>query len=137
MAGTAINLRFAGGILTDKLTLGLGAFRLVAFPVTLGLFTDGLTFRAGGLAMGDTLGGLADGDTLGAIFSLTGLIRALDLTFGLLALDIADSVSGFLAGSVASGGFTDGVTDGRALGVITLPGTFGVALGVIGAGGHG
>ena len=56
---------------------------------------------------------------------------------GLLALDIADGVSGFLAGGVASGGFADGVADGGALGVITLPGTLGVALGVVGVGGQG
>ena len=49
----------------------------------------------------------------------------------LLALDIADGVSGFLAGGVASGRFADGVTDGWAFRVITLPGTLGVALGVV------
>ena len=132
LAGTAVHLGLAGGVLADKLTLGLGALRLVALPVTLGLFADGLALGAGGLAMGHTVGGLADGHTLRAVFSLTGLIRALDFTFRLLTLHIADGVSGFLAGGVASGGFADGVADGGALGVITLPGTLGVALGVVG-----
>ena len=131
LTGTAVDLRFAGGVLTYQFTLRLRAFGLMAFPVTLGLLTYGLALRTGGLAVGNTVGGLADSNTLRAVFGLASFIRALNFTFRLFALNIAYGVPWLLAGCMASGGFTNRVTDSRALGIITLPCAFRVTLGVV------
>jgi len=99
----------------------------LALPVTLGFFTDGFTFWLGDLAMSNAMGLLADGHTLGAVIHFAGFVRAHDLAVRLLALNITDSVLGFLAGGMASRGFTHWSTDGITLGVVTLPGAFRVA----------
>jgi hypothetical protein len=69
----------------------------VAFPVTSGFFTNGFTFRFGGLAMGNTVGLFADGHTFRAVFSFTGLVWAFNFTIGFFTFNITDSVSWFLA----------------------------------------
>ena len=126
--GAALNLRNAVGVLADKLALGLGAVGLVAFPVTSGLFAHGFAFGLGSLAVSDTVRLFADGDALRAVEHFATFIRALNFTFGLLALDVANGILGLSAGGVAFGGLADGVADGRAVRVVTFPGTLGMTL---------
>ena len=52
-------------------------------------------------------------------------------TFRLLAFHITYCISGFLATGVASGRLTHGVTNSRTFGVITLPSTLRVTLGIV------
>ena len=93
----------------------------MAFPVASGFLADSLAFWLRGLAMGNAVGLLADSYALGAVEHLTSLVWAFDLAFGLLALNVADSVSGFSAGGVALGGFADWIADGWAVWVVALP----------------
>ena len=94
-AGTALNFRHAIGVFTDKLALGLGAGRFVAFPVAFRFLANGLTLRLGGLAVSDAMRLFADGNTLGAVEEFTAFVRAFDLALRLLALNITNSVLGF------------------------------------------
>jgi len=121
------SFRFTGGVFTNEFTFGFGAFGFVAFPVTSGFFTDGFTFGFGGLTMGNTVGLFTDGNTFRAVFGFTGLVGTFNFTIGFFTFNITDSVSGFLARGVAFGGFADGVTNGGAFGIITFPSTFGMA----------
>ena len=120
-AGAALNFRHAVGVFADKFALGLGAGRLVALPVTLGFLADGFTLGLGSLAVGDAMGLLADGDALGAVEHFAAFIRAFNFALRLLALDVANGVLGFGAGSMAFRRFADGVANSGAVGVVALP----------------
>jgi len=128
VASTTINLRRASRVLTDQLTCGLRTVRFGALPITLRFFTNGLTFGLGSLAMSYTVRLFADSDTLGAISSGTSLIGTLDFTNGLLTFHITNCISGFSATCMANGRFADWLTNSGALGIVTLPCTFRVAL---------
>jgi len=126
-ARAAFSFGFTGGVFTNEFTFRFGAFRFVAFPVTSGFFTDSFTFGFGSLAMSNTVRLFTDGHTFRAVFSFTGLVGTFNFTIGFFTFNITDSVSRFLARGVAFGGFTDGVTNGRAFGIVTFPSTFGMA----------
>ena len=127
-AGAALDFRHAAGIFADQLALGFWAVRFMAFPVALGFFTNGFALGFGSLAVSDAVRLFADSDALGAVEQLASFIRAFDLAFGFFALDIANGVFGLSATGVALGWLADWVANGRAVGVVALPGTLGVAL---------
>jgi hypothetical protein len=94
-AGAALNFRSTVGIFTDEFALRLGALRFVTFPVAFGFLADSLTLRLRSLAMSDTMGLLANSDTFRAVKHFATFIRALNFTFRLLTLYIANSILGF------------------------------------------
>ena len=126
-----LNFRRTVGVLADQFTFGFRAGGFVAFPVALGLFTDGFALRFRSLAVGDAVRLLADSDALRTVEHFAAFVGALDFAFRLLAFDVTDRVFGLSAGSVAFRRLADGVADGRAVGVIALPGALGMA-GILG-----
>ena len=130
-ARAALNFRSTVGVLADQFTFGFRAGGFVAFPVALGLFTDGFALRFRSLAVGDAVRLLADSDALRTVEHFAAFVGALDFALRLLAFDVTDRVFGLSAGSVAFRRLADGVADGRAVGVIALPGALGMA-GILG-----
>jgi len=124
----AFNLGSASGVFTNQFTFRFGAFGFVAFPVTSGFFTNSFTFGFRDLAVSNTVRRFADSDTFRAVFSFTGFFGAHDLAVRSFALNVTNSVSGFLAGRVALGGFANGSANCVASGVVAFPGAFRVAL---------
>jgi hypothetical protein len=123
----ALNFRSTVRVLANQFTFGFRASGFVAFPVALGLFTDGFALRFRSLAMGDAVRLFANSDALRAVEHFAAFVGALDFALRLLAFDITDSVFWLSAGSVALGRLTDGIADCRAVGVIALPGALGMA----------
>jgi hypothetical protein len=93
----------------------------MAFPVASGLLADSLAFWLRGLAVSNAVRLLANSYALRAVKHLASLVRALDLTLWLLALDIADSVSWLGARCVTFGRLAYWITDGGTVGVVALP----------------
>jgi len=93
----------------------------MTFPVTFRFFTDRFAFRFGGLTMSNAMRLFADSDALGTVKHFTSFIGTFNFTFGFFAFDIANSVFGFGARSVAFRGFTNGVADSGAMRIIALP----------------
>jgi hypothetical protein len=96
-ARAAFNFRNAIGIFTDQFTFGLRAVRLVAFPIASGLFANRLAFRLGSLAVSNTVRLLANSDALRAVEHFTSFIGALNFTFRLFTLYVANGVFRFSA----------------------------------------
>jgi len=88
---------------------------------------DDLAGGLRGVAVGNALRVVTDRDALGSDSGLVGFVWALYLADGLLALDVAVGVGGLFAGGVALGGLADRLADGRALGLVALPGALWVA----------
>jgi len=127
-ARATFNFRNAVRILANKLTLGLGAVRLVAFPIASRFFANRLTFWLGSLAVSNTMGLLANSDTLRAVEHFATFIWAFNFAFRFLTLYIADSVFRFSATCVAFRRLADWVANSRAVRIITFPRALGMAL---------
>jgi len=92
IALAAFNFRRAIWIFADQLAFWFRAIWFVTFPVTLGLFTDGLALRLRCLAMCHAMWSFADCYTFWAVKHLASFVWALDFTFRLLAFHVADGV---------------------------------------------
>ncbi|MCP4648866.1 MAG: hypothetical protein GY853_02125 [PVC group bacterium] len=100
----------------------------MAFPITLWFFANSLTFGFRGLAVSNAVRSLANSNALGAVKHFASFIRAFNFTIRLLAFDIANSVFGFSATSMALRRLTDRIANGGAVRIITFPGALGMAL---------
>jgi hypothetical protein len=119
---------FAGGFLALELALGLRAVGGLCALVGAGkLLANRLALGFWGSAGGVADGGLADRLALGASILLALLLGAADRANGLLAMNGALGAGSLLALHLALGSLADGVADGGALWVITLPFAVGVA----------
>jgi hypothetical protein len=93
----------------------------VAFPVTFGLFANGLALGLRSLTVSHAVGSLADSYAFGTVEQFATFVRALDFALGFLALDIANSVLWFSAGSMAFRRLADWIANSWAMRIITFP----------------
>lgn len=109
-------------LFTSQLALGLRTgFRLGAFPVAVGFFTDRAALRLRGSASGVANSGRANSFTLGARVLFTHILGAADGASGLLAVNGALGTRGFLAFHLATRALADRVANSGANRIITLP----------------
>lgn len=78
--------------------------------------------------MSNALRSFTNIDAFSTIGGFAGFLRAFDLAFGLLALNIAEGVLGFLASCVATWWLAYWVANWLTLWFIALPGALGMAL---------
>ena len=125
---TAFNFRNTVRIFTDQFTFRLRTSGFVTFPVASGFFANSFAFRLRGLAVSNTVGLFADSYTFRTVIHFATFVGTFDFTFRFFTFNIANSVSGFSAGSVAFRGFANGVTNSGTMGVVAFPGTLRMAL---------
>ena len=118
---TAINFWDTVGVFANKFTLGFGASRFVAFPVTFRFFANWFTFWLRCLAVSNAMGLFADCNALGAVKHFTSFIGTFNFTFGFFAFDVADCVFGFGAGSMTFRRFANWVANSWAVRIVTFP----------------
>jgi len=125
LTGTSIT----GWALTDELTLGLRASNgLLALPVTLGGLAHGSTDSSRSLTLSSAVSRRADSLALGAVLLLTEILRATNITLGLVTVNLALGTLSLLAVDLALRSLTDRVAYSRADWVITLPSAFRMAV---------
>jgi len=111
-----------GGSLAHELTLGLRAGDgLLALPVTLSGLTHRSTDSIGSLTLSSAVSRRAYSLTLGAVLLLTEVLRAANITLGLVTVNLALGTLSLFTVDLALRSLTDGVADCRADWVITLP----------------
>jgi len=121
-------LSFTGRLITLKFTLRLRASsRLLALPVTLSFFTHRSADRFGSNTGSTAVSRRADSFALRAIVLFAHILRATNVTLGLIAVDLALSTGSLFALNLALGTFANRVALSRAHGVIALPSALGVA----------
>ena len=125
------DLRSAIWVLTDQLAFGFRAFRLMALPIAFRFFANRFTFWSWSLAMRHAVRLFANRHTFRAIFRLASLVWAFDLAIRLLAFNVTDCISGFLARRMASWRLAHRVANCWAFGVITFPCALGMTLGFL------
>ena len=91
-ARAALNFRNAVRVFANKLALGLGAVRFMAFPIAFRFFANRFTFGFGGLAVSNAVRLFAYSNALGAVEHFTSFIRAFNFAFGFFAFNVADCV---------------------------------------------
>ena len=127
-ARAALYFRNTIRIFANKLAFGLGAVRLMAFPIAFRFFANRLAFGLGSLAMSNAMRLFADSYALRAVEHLATFVRAFDFTFRFFAFDIANCVFRFGTGSMAFRRLADWIADCRAMRIVAFPGALGMAL---------
>ena len=125
---TAVDFWDTVRIFANQLTFRFGAVGFVTFPIALRLFTNRFTFRFRGLAVSDAVGLFANSDTFRTVKHFTSFVRTFNFALRLFTFDIANGVLRFSTRCMTFWWFTDRVTNGGAVRIITFPRALGMAL---------